>query len=192
MLAGDTAARAGPIREIAMNPFRRARLVALMALSGALVAGLSGCGASSVPADEVGSTIVTQLKGQGVTVDNDAVTCPGDLPAEAGQTVRCGFTAGGQPVDAVAKVSSVDGGTVNFDITTEAKPVPQAVLEKAVTEQVVKAGLPAEKVTCGGQLQPQAGQIQTCTVTGGGQEVALKTTVSEVRGGLVNFTIEQA
>jgi hypothetical protein len=167
---------------------RRARALALVTLSGAVLAGLAGC-SSSVPADQVGSTIVTQLKGQGVTVDGDAVSCPADLQAEVGQTVRCGFTAGGQPVDAVAKVSSVDGGTVNFDISTEAKPVPKAVLEKTVTEQLVKGNVPAERTTCAGDLAPQVGQSQTCTATGGGGDILLTTTVTEVRGGLVNFSI---
>lgn len=166
-----------------------ARVLLLAALSGVPLACAAGC-SSSVPADQVGSTIVTQLKGQGVTVDGDRVSCPGDMAAEVGQTVRCGFTAGGQPVDAVARVSSVDGGTVNFDISTEAKPVPKTVLEKAVTEQIAKAGVPAERTTCAGDLAPQIGQRQTCTTSGGNADILLTTTVTEVRGGLVNFSIE--
>ena len=172
-----------------MNTYvRRARALTLLTLSGAVLAGLAGC-SSSVPADQVGSRIVTQLNGLGVTVDGDAVTCPGDLQAEVGQTVRCGFTAGGQPVDAVATVSSVDGGRVNFDISTEAKPVPKAVLEKAVTGQLVKGNVPTERTTCQGDLQPQVGQTQTCTASGGGGDILLTTTVTGVRGGLVNFSI---
>ncbi len=172
-----------------MNAYvRGARTLVLVALSGAALSGIAGC-SSSVPADQVSSTIVTQLKGQGVAVDGDQVACPGELPAEVGQTVRCTFTAGGQPVDAVAKVSSVDGSTVNFDISTEAKPVPKAILEKTVTEQIAKAGVPAEKTACAGDLQPQVGQKQTCTTSGGGQDILLTTTVTEVRGGLVNFSI---
>ncbi|WP_337830936.1 DUF4333 domain-containing protein [Pseudonocardia sp. TMWB2A] len=86
-------------------------LAALVAAAGLLAA--AGC-SSSVPRDQVASTIATQLGGQGVAIDAGTVTCPADLAAEVGRTLRCEFTTGGQPVDAVAAVSAVDGGTVKL------------------------------------------------------------------------------
>lgn len=165
------------------------RTLALVVGCGALVLGLAGCGGSSLPADQVGSTVVTQLRGQGVTVDDDRVRCPEDVLVEVGTTTRCSFTAGGQPVDAVAKVSSVDGATVNFDVSTEARPVPKAVLENAVTGQLGRGGVRVERTTCDGDLEPQVGRVQTCTASGGGPDILLTTTVTGVRGGLVSYSI---
>jgi hypothetical protein len=165
-----------------------ARTLAPAAGAAVLFLGVAACGAS-LPAGQVGSTIVTQLKQQGVVVDDDRVTCPRDVPVEVGRTVRCGFTAGGQPVDAVARVSSVDGSRVNFDVSTEAKPVPRALLERTVTEQLAKGKVPAQRTTCRGDLEPEVGRTQTCTASGGGPDILLTTTVTGVRGGLVNFSI---
>ena len=167
---------------------RYARALALAAGTGGLLLGMAGCG-SSLPADQVGSTIVVQLKDQGVTVDGDRVSCPDDVRVEVGRIVRCGFTAGGQPVDAVARVSSVDGPTVNFDVSTAARPVPKAVLENAVNRQLVRGGITALRTTCDGDLSPRVGRRQTCTTSGQGREIPLTTTVTGVRGGLVSFAI---
>ncbi|MGD9529953.1 MAG: DUF4333 domain-containing protein [Dehalococcoidia bacterium] len=58
---------------------------------------------SSVPKADVGSTIETQLRHQ--IPDLGEVTCPWDLEAEVGKTVRCQFVVEGQPVDAVATLT---------------------------------------------------------------------------------------
>ena len=166
----------------------RLRTLALAAGTGVLLLAVAGC-AASLPAGEVGSTIVTQLKGQGVTVDGDRVSCPDEVPVEVGRTVVCGFTAGGQPVDAVARVSSVEGSTVNVDVSTAARPVPKAVLEAAVTRRLAGGGVPAERTSCDGDLPPRVGRTQTCTASGGGANLPLTTTVTAVRGGLVSFAI---
>lgn len=164
------------------------RAFARAAGTAVLLLGLAGC-AGSLPADQVGSTIVTQLVAQGVTVDGGQVSCPHDLPVEVGRIVRCGFTAGGQPVDALARVSSVDGPRVNFDVSTAARPVPKVVLENAVTRQLGRGGVPAARTTCDGDLPPRVGRTQTCRSSGGGRDVPLTTTVTAVRGGLVSFAI---
>ena len=48
--------------------------------------------------------------------------------------MRCTFTVGGQPVDAVATISAVDRETVTYDVHTEARPVMRAVLERSVAK----------------------------------------------------------
>lgn len=165
-----------------------ARTIARTAGAGALLLGVAGC-AGSLPADQVGSTIVAQLRGQGVTVDGARVSCPQEVPVEVGRTVVCGFTAGGQPVDAVARVSSVDGPTVNLDVSTAARPVPRTVLESAVARQLGRGGVRADRTSCDGDLPPRVGRTQTCTASGRGGTVPLTTTVTAVRGGLVSFSI---
>ena len=62
-----------------------------------------------------------QLASHGVQADD--LRCPSGLSAEVGESVRCTFTVGGQPVDAVATISAVDGETVTYDVHTEARPV---------------------------------------------------------------------
>jgi hypothetical protein len=165
-----------------------ARTFAIAAGAAALLGGVAGC-AGSLPADQVGSTIVAQLGEQGVTVDGARVTCPDDVPIDAGRTVVCGFTADGQPVDAVARLSSVDGPTVNLDVSTAARPVPRARLEDEVTRRLARGGVRADRTTCDGDLPPRVGRTQACTSSSSGRDVALTTTVTAVRGGLVRFAI---
>jgi hypothetical protein len=165
-----------------------ARTSALATFAAALLACVAGC-AGSLPADQASSTIVTQLREQGVTVDGSRVSCPDDVPVDAGRTVVCGFTAHGQPVDAVARVSSVDGPTVNLDVSTAARPVPRARLEDEVTRRLARGGVRAERTLCDCDLAPRVGRAQACTASSGGRDVALTTTVTAVRGGLVSFAI---
>lgn len=83
-----------------------ARVLAVLVAAAGLPA--AGC-SSSVPRDQVASTIATQPGGQGVAVDAGTVTCPSDLTAGIGRTL-------GQPPARVS-VTSVEGGLVNFSIT---------------------------------------------------------------------------
>ncbi|MFC4950239.1 DUF4333 domain-containing protein [Pseudonocardia sp. GCM10023141] len=171
---------------------RFGRQVAVLGAAVAVLLGTSAC-SGSVPKDRVASSIADLLKQKGLKVDNDVVTCPADLKAEVGQSTRCEFVTDGQPVDVVAKVSSVQGDTANYDITTEARPVLKSVLEKTVGTQVgQKAGVPIDKTECAGDLPPQVGQSTTCTVSGGGETVKLKVSVTTVDGGQVNFSIDPA
>jgi len=87
-----------------------------------------------VAKDNVAKTIMDQLQKQSIDAQN--VTCPTDLQAIVGQTVRCSFTVDGQPVDAIATVTSVDGSNVKYDITTEARPIAKDLLARKITEQV--------------------------------------------------------
>ncbi|MEQ3554966.1 DUF4333 domain-containing protein [Pseudonocardia nematodicida] len=126
-------------------------------------------------------------------MDGAAVTCPDDLDAEVGRSTRCEFTTGGQPVDAVATVSAVEGDTVEFDIGTEARPIAAGLLATTVSDQVAApSGSPVEDTVCDGELAPRVDAVQTCTLTMDGEQLAALVTVTSVHGGLVNFSIEQA
>jgi hypothetical protein len=166
------------------------RAIAATGLAVAVAAGVSAC-SSTVPKDDVAKTIGGKLTEQGITASG--VTCPDDLEAEVGKTVRCEFTVEGQPVDAVAKVTSIQGDQANFDITTEARPVAKALLEKKVSDQVTQqAGVAVESAECAGDLAPQVDASTTCKVTGGGESLDLDVTVTSVDGGAVNYQLQEA
>ena len=123
----------------------------------ALLAGLlllTACGAGSVTKDDVAKSISDQLQKQ--NIETQDVTCPNDLKAAVGQTVRCSFTTGGQPVDAIATVTSVEGSNVKYDITTEARPIAKDLLAKKVSEQVTQqANIQVDSSTCDKDLAPR-------------------------------------
>lgn len=166
------------------------RTVAMAAAAAALALGTAGC-SSSVPKADVETTIQTEL---GKQIPNiGAVTCPGDLEAKVGQTVRCEFVVAGQPVDAVATVTSVEGSRANFDIKTEARPVSKTLLETKVKELVEpQLGVPIDSLTCDGDLAATTGATQACSVAAAGENLPLKVEVTSIEGGLINFTVSEA
>jgi Domain of unknown function (DUF4333) len=156
----------------------------------ALVLGPIACGTAVVDKDEVAKTSTSALQGQGVQVEN--MTCPADLPAVVGESVRCEFTTGGQPVDAVVTVTSVEGSTARYDVHTEARPVAKALLDQKVTEILwEQADIAVDSSDCAGDLQPQVGDAVSCAVTSGGESAEFAVTVTSIDGGLINFAIEQ-
>jgi hypothetical protein len=166
------------------------RTLAVAGLAVAVTGGVSAC-SSTVPKDDVATAISGKLTEQGITATG--VTCPGDLDAEVGKTVRCEFTVEGQPVDAIATVTSIQGDKANFDISTEARPVAKALLDKKVAELVAQqAQTTVDSADCAGDLAPTVGASTTCKVTGGGESVDLKPTVTSVDGGLIQYRLEQA
>jgi len=168
---------------------RIVRTLATLGAALALALGAAAC-SSSVPKADVETQIETQL-GQQIP-DIGEVTCPGDLPAEVNATLRCEFVVGGQPVDAVAKVTSVEGSTAKFDITTEARPVAKPLLEQKVRELVEPQLGTVESLTCDGDLEPRQGATQSCLVGYSGQSLPLVATVTSVEGGLINFNVQEA
>jgi hypothetical protein len=169
------------------TPGATPRRIAVAAV--ALLALVAGCGGPELDDTRLVSTLRAQLDEQGVTADD--LSCP-DLPAEVGRSVRCTFTVGGQPVDAVATVSAVDGGTVTYDVHTEARPVAKDVLERSVVQMLARAGVPADAATCAGELPAQVGATVACTLTGtdGAADWTVRTT--SVTGGKIDYSIEQA
>ena len=173
------------VRRCARTPRR------VVPLASALLAALlaTGCGAPMLDDDRIVTTLRTQLSDQGVRADD--LSCP-DLPAEVGRSVRCTFTVDGQPVDAVATVSAVDGGTVTYRVHTEARPVAREVLERAVGRKLVEIGAPAGTIACSGDLPPQVGATTTCTLTGADVATDWTVTTTSVDGGKIDYSIEQA
>jgi Domain of unknown function (DUF4333) len=168
---------------------------ALSRMGGFLVAVAVGFLALAACSNAVGSAslakaIMDQLQKQ--NIDAQDVMCPDDLQAAVGQTERCSFTVGGQPVDAIATVTSVDGGNVKYDITTEAHSIAKDLLARKVGEQVTQqANLPVESTTCASDLQPMVNATAGCTIISKGRPVPVMVTVTRVSGGLINFSIKQ-
>ncbi|HEY0813206.1 MAG TPA: DUF4333 domain-containing protein [Pseudonocardia sp.] len=169
--------------------------IALSRLGGTLAASAVGLFALVSCAQAVGSVslanaISDQLQKQ--SIDAQGVACPGDLQAAVGQTERCSFTVGGQPVDAIATVTSVDNGNVKYDITTEAHPIAKELLARKVVEQVTQqTRMPVDSATCGSDLQPTVNAIANCTLVNRAKPVPVMVTVTKVSGGLINFSIKQ-
>jgi hypothetical protein len=134
-------------------------------------------------------SVTSTLQEQGVRTEN--LTCPADLRAVTGQSMRCEFTTGGQPVDAVVTVTSVEGDTARYDVHTEARPVAKALLDQKVADLISQqAGVGVDSSNCTGDLQPQVGNAVSCDVTGGGESAQFTVTVTSTDGGLINFSIE--
>jgi hypothetical protein len=166
------------------------RTLAVAGLAVAVTGGVSAC-SSTVPKDDVATAISGKLTEQGITATG--VTCPGDLDAEVGKTVRCEFTVEGQPVDAVAKVTSIEGSQANFDITTEARPVAKTLLDTKVADQVEQQlQVDVDGADCAGDLGATVGASTTCTVSGGGESIDVKATVTSVDGGLIKYELADA
>ena len=162
----------------------------ILASVAAAMLALAAC-TGSVTKDDVAKSIMDQLQKQNIDAQN--VTCPNDLQASVGQTVRCSFMVGGQPVDAIATVTSVDGANVKYDITTEARPIAKELLAKKVSEQVQQqANLQVDSATCDHDLQPMVDASASCTIVSAGKPLDLAVTVTKVDGGLINFSIKQA
>ncbi|WP_017595962.1 DUF4333 domain-containing protein [Nocardiopsis potens] len=81
----------------------------------------AGGGAGAVPADEVAQQAATVLEEQ-VGQAPDDLTCPEDLPAEVGASIRCELTAGGDTLGVTVTATSVDGGDVGFDVKVDEQP----------------------------------------------------------------------
>lgn len=152
---------------------------------------LTACGSHSVAHDDVAKSIGDQLQKQ--NIDAQGVACPEDLKAAVGQTVRCSFTVGGQPVDAIATVTSVEGSNVKYDITTQARPIAKDLLAKKVSEQLTQqANMQIDSSTCDKDLQPTVDASAACTIVDKGKQIELVVTVTKVNGGLINFSIKEA
>jgi hypothetical protein len=165
------------------------RWVGLTTVLAPLLAAVVGCGGPELDDARLVATLRTQLERQNVRADD--LRCP-DLPAQVGRSVRCTFTVDGQAVDAVATVSAVDGGTVTYDVHTEARPVAKNVLERTVPQTLTRTGASVGTATCSGDLPAQVGATVACTLTNadGATDWTVRTT--SVDGGRIGYSIEQA
>lgn len=76
---------------------------------------------AAVPADEVARQAAAVLEEQ-VGQAPDDLTCPEDLPAEVGASIRCDLTAGGRILGVTITATAVEGTNVDFDVVVDEQP----------------------------------------------------------------------
>lgn len=118
-------------------------------------------------------------------------TCPEDLPAIPGRTVRCtAVFSDGQPVDLLVTVTSVDGESLHYEYRPEARPIAESLLEPRVSELLAEqTGSRPLSVSCAGDLPPVIGQEVDCLVSTRGGTVRVAVTTTGTAGGRVSFSI---
>ncbi|MFI7409593.1 DUF4333 domain-containing protein [Streptomyces sp. NPDC049627] len=84
---------------------------------------LVGCSSEAkLSKDEVANTMAEKLAAQTGQPKPD-ITCPEDLVGKVGASLRCTLTGSdGVSLGVTAKVTSVDGDTVDYDIKVDEKP----------------------------------------------------------------------
>ena len=167
-----------------MSEFRPVPRIAVVLAVGLAVA-VTGCGRPQLDHSRLAETLRAQLASQGVRADD--LDCP-DLPAAVGESARCTFAVDGQPVDAVATVSAVDGPAVTYAVRTEARPMARELLERVVSGKLTQAGASPGTATCAGELPARVGATVRCTVAGAGDWTVRTTSVD---GGRIDYSIEQ-
>lgn len=155
---------------------------AAIAAIGLLGAGLSGCSGSakvetkstpSVSAADLQSNLTDRFSS--ADTPPQSVTCKEDLLGEVGETAICDVTFSDvNTVEAVVTVTSVDGTTVNYDISPA---LSKEQLEKAVANM---ASTPT--VSCDSGLQGSVGSMATCEVTVNGVASERRVLVDGVSG----------
>ena len=103
---------------------RVATTLGCLAATSLVLAACSGSvnvGTKTIPKDELQTTVQSQLS---KTVGKAAplITCPGDLEAKVDASTTCTMAGSDGTYDVAVKVTSVDGGTANFDIHVADKP----------------------------------------------------------------------
>jgi hypothetical protein len=98
------------------------RLVPLCGLSAVLFA-LAGCGAGTVSKADLATAAENLLEKQ--VGQRPDVTCPDDLEAEVGATMRCTLTAEGLDgrYGVTVTVTKVDGDQARFDVQVDTEPL---------------------------------------------------------------------
>jgi hypothetical protein len=161
---------------------------AALAVVGLLGAGLSGCSGSvkvgstapSVSAADLQKNLTDQFSS--ATPAPKTVTCTEDLAGEVGKKATCDVMfSDTNSVQAVVTVNSVDGSTVNYDITPA---LSQDQLQQAVS------GLDSTPtVSCDSGLDGTVGAMATCEVTVNGATSKRRVTVDGVDGLELDLTV---
>ena len=160
----------------------------ILAMSGLALTGCSfSVGGSSTPTvtkDALQTDLTKKLTDAGTTPKS--VTCQEDLVGEVGKTSRCALDLGPtDSIEAVVKVTSVDGSTINYDATPS---VTQQQLEASVSALLSDVG-PVDSVECEAGLEPTPDTGTFCTVTSEGVPVQREVSVSKVNGLLMDYSV---
>ncbi|UED83255.1 DUF4333 domain-containing protein [Streptomyces profundus] len=100
------------------NRSRTAVGTTLAALTVLLAGGCSSGGDPVVDKEEVAEKVSSALEEQ-IGQAPDDVTCPEDLPAEVGASIRCELTADGDTLGVTVTATAVDGTDAELDIQVD-------------------------------------------------------------------------
>ena len=166
--------------------------LAAMAVTGATLTGCSinvSSGPPTVTKADLQKDITDRMDKAGEKPQS--VTCKDDLKGEVGKNVICEVTISDtNQIDAIVTVTKVDGTTVSYDT---APALSKEQLEKAVERLWTGSqSSPAEKVTCESGLDGKKGAEAKCDVTAADADTKVTAVVTEVKGLLMSFDVNQA
>lgn len=106
-----------------MTTSSRLRLAPLV-LAPALLAALAGCGGNAIAANTVEKKAEKSLTEQVGADQEPDISCPEDLPAEKGKSIRCTLTdpKSGTKYGMTATVTSKDGEKYRMNFQVDNKP----------------------------------------------------------------------
>lgn len=188
-VAGNRARRVGTAGEV--HPRALVLAAAVMMSCAALLTGCSyhvslGGGTPIVAKEDLQNDIAKKIEEAGGTAQS--VSCRDDLEGVVGKTVRCEVVLSAtDAVDAILKVTNVEGTTVNYELTVV---LSQAQLEKTVGDLVTeKSSTTVESVTCESGLEGKKGNEAHCTVVGDGVAIPSTVKVTKVDGLDVSISV---
>lgn len=162
---------------------------AALAAVALLGAGLTGCSGSvsvgtkstpSVSAADLQKNLTDQFAS--ASPPPTSVTCTDDLVGEVGKKATCDVVfSDTNAIQAVVTVSSVDGSTVNYDITP--------ALSQEQLQQAVSGLASTPTVTCDSGLDGSVGAMATCEVTVNGVASKQRVLVDGVNGLELDLTL---
>ncbi len=142
-----------------------------------------GSGAVALNSAELQKSLQEKLAAAGTPPTS--VSCKRALPGVVGQTARCEVVFDDiRSVDALLTTTSVDGGTIDYEITG-----PE--LTKAQLDRRVAALASAQSAACDSGLAGQAGDWAQCEVIMGGRTSARTVTVRDVQGLAIDLSVTQ-
>lgn len=162
---------------------------AALAAVALLGAGLTGCSGSvkvgttsapSVSAADLQKNLTDQFAS--ASPAPKSVTCTDDLVGEVGKKAICDVVfSDTNSVQAVVTVNSVEGSTVNYDITP--------ALSQDQLQQAVSGLVSSPTVSCDSGLDGTVGEMSTCAVTVNGVAGKRRVTVDGVDGLEIDLTV---
>ena len=84
---------------------------------------LSACGPATINQADVEEQAELALT-QEVGIEAPPITCPGDLEATVGTEMTCILSDGETSYEVYITVTTIEGGTANFDVEVAQTPIP--------------------------------------------------------------------
>ncbi len=167
-------------RSVASPPVTLTKTLALPAAVAALgLAGLAGCGTTTIDSDKA-ETAITKAVTEQAGAKVKSVTCPEGKEAEKGATFTCRVVGtDGSTGDALVTMKD-DKGAVNISAPFIHPRDVETKVAQGIEQQ---ASLTDVKVTCPEIIPGKKGAKTTCQATGGGNKGDVLITQTDGTGG---------